>query len=87
MRQGLAHRFFLTTASAIIANGETVNDGPALTSDFDVAPTTTARSAHRMLVMLDGCELVNLIYQVGVGVQTTKAFEIKQVDEHFFAVG
>lgn len=68
-------------------SGDTVNGVFVTTSDFDEGAITKARTAHHKIVMLDGRKLVDLMYQFGVGVQTTNTYEMKQVDEDFFEDG
>lgn len=70
----------------IIANGDTVN-GSTHTSEFDDGAISKAKAAHHKIVMLDGRKLVDLMYQFGVGVQTTNTYEMKKVDEDFFEEG
>lgn len=65
-------------------SGDTVNGVFVTTSEFDDGAVSKAKAAHHKIVMLDGRKLVDLMYQFGVGVQTTNTYEMKQVDEDFF---
>ena len=68
-------------------SGDTVNGVFVTTSKFDEGAISKAKAAHHKIVMLDGRKLVDLMYQFGVGVQTTNTYEMKQVDEDFFEEG
>jgi len=68
-------------------SGDTVNGVFVTTSEFDDGAISKAKAAHHKIVMLDGRKLVDLMYQFGVGVQTTNTYEMKQVDEDFFEEG
>lgn len=68
-------------------SGDTVNGVFVTTSEFDDGAVSKAKAAHHKIVMLDGRKLVDLMYQFGVGVQTTNTYEMKQVDEDFFEEG
>jgi restriction system protein len=68
-------------------SGDTENGVFVTTSEFDDGAISKAKAAHHKIVMLDGRKLVDLMYQFGVGVQTTNTYEMKQVDEDFFEEG
>jgi restriction system protein len=68
-------------------SGDTVNGVFVTTSEFDDGAVSKAKAAHHKIVMLDGRKLVDLMYQFGVGVQTTNTYEMKKVEEDFFEEG
>ena len=43
-----------------------------------------AHEAHHKIILIDGVNLADLMYQFGVGVQIRETYEIKEVDEDFF---
>lgn len=65
-------------------SGDTTNGVFVTTSSFDDAAVVKAREAHHKIILIDGYKLVDLMYQFGVGVQTTNTYEMKEVDEDFF---
>lgn len=55
------------------------------TSEFDDAAVKKAReSHHNTIILIDGFQLVDLMYKFGVGVQIKNIYEIKEIDEDFF---
>lgn len=55
------------------------------TSEFDEAAVRKAReSHHNTIILVDGFQLVDLMYKFGIGVQVKNIYEIKEVDEDFF---
>jgi restriction system protein len=57
------------------------------TSDFDEKAIAKAKeSKHSTIILVDGYELVDLLYKHNVGVQTTQTFDIKTVDEDYFEI-
>ncbi len=54
------------------------------TSDFDEKAEAKARAAHHTIKLINGDELVKLMYDYGVGVQVKKTIEIKKFDSDFF---
>lgn len=65
-------------------SGDTTNGVFVTTSSFDDAAVVKAKEAHHKIILIDGYKLVDLMYQFGVGVQTTNTYEMKEVDEDFF---
>jgi restriction system protein len=53
------------------------------TSSFSSGARDLAR--RRRVVLIDGAELADLMVDAGVGVTTVRQFEIKRVDEDYFA--
>ena len=56
------------------------------TSDFDAKAVTKAQSAHHKIVLVDGEQLADLLYEYGVGVQVRHTLVIKSIDEDFFGI-
>lgn len=56
------------------------------TSTFDDSAVRKAKEAHHIIRLIDGEELVELMYEYGVGIQSTATFQIKQIDGDFFEV-
>jgi restriction system protein len=65
-------------------SGDTTNGVFVTTSGFDDAAVAKAKEAHHKIILIDGHKLVDLMYQFGVGVQTTNTYDMKEVDEDFF---
>ena len=65
-------------------SGDTTKGVFVTTSSFDEKAITKAREAHHQIILIDGNQLVDLIYQYGVGVQVSHSYEIKKIDEDFF---
>lgn len=54
-------------------------------STFDEEARQRAYDAPHKIILIDGEALVDLMYKYGIGVQTTETYEIKELDEDFFA--
>ena len=55
------------------------------TSEFHEGAIQKAREAHHTtLILIDGFQLVDLMYKFSVGVQLKNNYEIKEIDEDFF---
>jgi len=54
------------------------------TSGFPRTANDTVSSINKNVVLVDGKELVNLMIEHNVGVQTEKTYEIKKIDNDFF---
>ena len=65
-------------------SGDTMNGVFVTTSTFDDAAVVKAREAHHKIILIDGFKLTELMFEFGVGVQTTNTYEMKEVDEDFF---
>jgi restriction system protein len=65
-------------------SGDTTNGVFVTTSTFDEAAIVKAKEAHHKIILLDGYKLTELMFEFGVGVQTTNTYEMKEVDEDFF---
>lgn len=56
------------------------------TSSFSEGAFECARSADKMVVLIDGNTLSRLMVEFGVGVQTVHSYDIKKIDGDFFEV-
>jgi restriction system protein len=65
-------------------SGDTTNGVFVTTSTFDEAAIIKAKEAHHKIILIDGYKLTELMFEFGVGVQTTNTYEMKEVDEDFF---
>ncbi|PHS33246.1 MAG: restriction endonuclease [Sulfurovum sp.] len=65
-------------------SGDTSKGVFITTSTFDNAAVKKAREAHHSIILIDGVQLVNLMYQYKVGVQVKTIYEIKELDNDFF---
>jgi len=65
-------------------SGDTTNGVFVTTSTFDEAAVIKAKEAHHKIILIDGYKLTELMFEFGVGVQTTTTYEMKEVDEDFF---
>lgn len=54
------------------------------TSNFHEGAIKKAKEAHHTIVLINGSDLVDLMYNHGVGVQIETVYEIKSVDNDFF---
>lgn len=55
------------------------------TSEFDDSAVKKARESHNnTIILIDGFQLVDLMYKFGVGVQVKNTYEVKELDEDFF---
>lgn len=68
-------------------SGDTNKGVFVTTSSFNKAAVKKANDAHHKIILIDGNKLVDLMYQHGVGVQVSSAYEIKTIDEDFFEGG
>lgn len=67
-------------------SGDTLKGVFVTTSTFDDKAITKAKEAHHKIVLIDGQQLVELMYQFSVGVQVKNHYVIKGLDEDFFDV-
>ncbi len=65
-------------------SGDTTRGVFVTTSDFHEAAIKKANDAHHRLVLINGSRLVQLMYEYGIGVQTTTTIELKELDFDFF---
>ena len=65
-------------------SGDTTKGVFVTTSFFDEAAVKKAKEAHHKIILIDGYKLTDLMFQFGVGVQTTSVYELKELDEDFF---
>lgn len=65
-------------------SGDTMNGVFVTTSTFDEGAVVKAREAHHKIILIDGFKLTELMFEFGVGVQTTNTYELKEVDDDFF---
>jgi restriction system protein len=65
-------------------SGDTTNGVFVTTSTFDDGAVEKAKQAHHKIILIDGFRLTDLMFEFGVGVQTTNIYEMKKVDEDFF---
>lgn len=65
-------------------SGDTMNGVFVTTSTFDDSAVVKAKEAHHKIILIDGAKLTDLMFQFGVGVQTTNTYEMKEVDDDFF---
>lgn len=54
------------------------------TSSFSKQATDYARGLQQRIILIDGLRLADLMLEFGVGVRTSRAIEIKRLDEDFF---
>ena len=65
-------------------SGDTTNGVFVTTSSFDDGAIEKTKQAHHKIILKDGFRLTDLMFEFGVGVQTTNIYEMKKVDEDFF---
>lgn len=65
-------------------SGDTTNGVFVTTSTFDEAAIIKAKEARHKIILIDGAKLTELMFEFGVGVQTTNIYKMKEVDEDFF---
>jgi restriction system protein len=65
-------------------SGDTTRGVFVTTSDFHEAAVKKASDAHHKLVLINGSRLVQLMFEYGVGVQTSSIIELKELDLDFF---
>lgn len=66
-------------------SGDTTKGIFVTTSSFDNSAIQKAHDAHHKIILIDGEDLVSLMYKYGIGVQVTETYEVKELDEDFFA--
>lgn len=54
------------------------------TSTFDESAIKKAKDAHHVIRLIDGKNLVDLMYAFDIGVQTRSVYQMKKIDEDFF---
>lgn len=54
------------------------------TSDFDSKAQEKAKTASNKIILINGIQLAQLMYEYGLGVQSTITYTIKRLDEDFF---
>lgn len=65
-------------------SGDTSKGIFVTTSSFHSEAQKKAEDAHHKIVLIDGNNLTDLMYQYGVGVQIKHSYEVKELDEDFF---
>lgn len=65
-------------------SGDTTKGVFVTTSEFDQHAMKKAHDAHHTIILIDGKQLVDLLYQYSVGVQVQNTYEVKAVDDNFF---
>lgn len=53
-------------------------------STFDESAIKKAKDAHHVIRLIDGKNLVDLMYKFDIGVQTRSVYQMKKIDEDFF---
>lgn len=65
-------------------SGDTNKGVFVTTSTFDDQAVRKAHDAHHSIILIDGAQLVEFMYQYTVGVQVQNVYEMKEIDEDFF---
>ena len=65
-------------------SGDTSKGVFVTTSTYHTEAVKKAKEAHHKIVLIDGNQLTDLMYQFGIGVQVKSTYEIKELDEDFF---
>ena len=65
-------------------SGDTSKGVFVTTSTYHIDAEKKAKEAHHKIVLIDGNQLTDLMYQFGIGVQVKSTYEIKELDEDFF---
>jgi len=65
-------------------SGDTNKGVFVTTSTFDEQAVKKAHDAHHSIILIDGNQLVEFMYQYTVGVQVRNVYEMKEIDEDFF---
>ena len=65
-------------------SGDTSKGVFVTTSTYHSDAIKKAKEAHHKMVLIDGNQLTDLMYQFGIGVQVKNTYEIKELDEDFF---
>jgi len=66
-------------------SGDTQKGIFVTTSSFDKGAVKKAHEAHHAILLIDGSRLVELMYKYGIGVQVKSTYDIKDIDEDYFA--
>lgn len=65
-------------------SGDTQKGIFVTTSSFDNKAIQKTRDAHHTIILIDGLQLVDLMYKFGVGVQVKNTYYTKAIDEDYF---
>ncbi len=65
-------------------SGDTSKGVFVTTSTYHDEAVKKAKEAHHKIVLIDGNQLTDLMYQFGIGVQVKNTYEIKELDQDFF---
>ncbi len=65
-------------------SGDTQKGVFITTSEFDKGAVKKAHDAHHTIILIDGSQLVSLMYQFNIGIQIKTTYEIKELDNDFF---
>jgi restriction system protein len=65
-------------------SGDTSKGVFVTTSTYHADAEKKAKEAHHKIVLIDGNQLTDFMYQFGIGVQVKNTYEIKELDEDFF---
>ncbi len=65
-------------------SGDTSKGVFVTTSNYHEEAIKKAKEAHHKIVLIDGNQLTDLMYQFGIGVQVKSTYEIKELDQDFF---
>jgi restriction system protein len=65
-------------------SGETSKGVFVTSSTYHDEAVKKAKEAHHKIVLIDGNQLTDLMYQFGIGVQVKNTYEIKELDQDFF---
>lgn len=66
-------------------SGDTNKGVFVTTSLFDKGAIEKARNAHHKIILIDGNKFVDLMHEYNVGLQIKSIYEVKHLDEDFFA--
>lgn len=67
-------------------SGDTSKGIFVTSSDFDENAKKKAKEAHHTIILINGLQLVELMYKFGVGVQLKNSYEVKALDNDFFEI-
>lgn len=65
-------------------SGDTNKGVFVTTSLFDQGAIIKAKDAHHKIILIDGNNLVDLMYQYNVGIQIKISYDVKYLDDDFF---
>ena len=65
-------------------SGDTSKGIFVTTSSFDIGAVNKASQAHHKIILIDGSQLVSLMYKFSIGVQINNTYSIKGIDEDYF---